>query len=234
MSITSRIAEIGGLPAGTLDDMFALMRAHYRNVGRAAFERDLAAKDRAILLFDDGRLCGFSTQVLFAHDFRGEAVRVVFSGDTIVDQAHWKSLALPVAWGRMMLGLLREAPDTPLYWLLTSKGFRTYRFLPVFFREFVPRSDRDAPARERELLRHLAAARFGPRFDPGTGILAARPEDQHLRADLAVIPESRRSDPHVAFFERANPGHARGDELVCLCRFEEANLTDFILQRLRP
>jgi len=32
-------------------------------------------------------------------------------------------------------------------------------------------------------------------------------------------------DPHVAFFVRRNPGHARGDELACLCELNESNLT---------
>jgi hypothetical protein len=32
-------------------------------------------------------------------------------------------------------------------------------------------------------------------------------------------------DPHVACFAARNPGHARGDELACLCELTESNLT---------
>ena len=48
------------------------------------------------------------------------------------------SLALPVAWGRLMLSLEEVGAGQHLYWLLTSKGYKTYRFLPVFFNEFYP------------------------------------------------------------------------------------------------
>jgi len=36
----------------------------------------------------------------------------------------------------------------------------------------------------------------------------------------------------VAFFKRMNPGHACGDELVCLTRFHPDNLTDYIRRQL--
>ena len=38
-------------------------------------------------------------------------------------------------------------------------------------------------------------------------------------------PERLQSDPHVAFFAARNPGHERGDELVCLCELGDDNLT---------
>ena len=99
---------------------------------------DLQAKQWVILLYDDNRLCGFSTQVVFDFPHEHRLTRILFSGDTIIDKHYWGSLALPVAWGRLMLLLQSSRPDTDLFWLLTSKGYKTYRFLPVFFHEFYP------------------------------------------------------------------------------------------------
>jgi hypothetical protein len=48
---------------------------------------------------------------------------------------------------------------------------------------------------------------------------------QVLRPNLRGIPEKRLHDPHVAFFARANPGHGKGDELVCLTEITSGNLT---------
>jgi hypothetical protein len=39
-------------------------------------------------------------------------------------------------------------------------------------------------------------------------------------------------DPHVAFFQKLNPGYAQGDELVCLARFHPDNLTPYIRRQL--
>lgn len=232
MTLEARIVEVGGLGPGKRREMFDLMARYYDNVTWTVFQGDLSTKQKVICLEEGGRLRGFSTQALFEHEFRGRAIRVVFSGDTIIERAYWRSLALPVAWGRMMLGLLDEEPERELYWLLTTKGYRTYRFLPVFFREYDPSRLREIPAERRELIGRLAGERFGARFDAGSGVLRAGEQAQRLQPRLAAVAPGRRANPDIAFFERANPGHARGDELVCLCRFERDNLTEFILRRL--
>jgi hypothetical protein len=111
-----------------------------------------------------------------------------------------------------------------LYWLLIASGFRTYRFLPVFFREFFPRYDRATPEAIRRVMHRLARQRFGSRYDPATGIVRFE-QPQMLKGSLRGISEIRMRDPHVAFFARANPDHGGGDELVCLAEVADRNLT---------
>ena len=45
-------------------------------------------------------------------------------------------------------------------------------------------------------------------------------------AKLAEIDAGRLRDPHVAFFQKMNPGHLRGDELVCLPEEFELKIND--------
>jgi hypothetical protein len=53
-----------------------------------------------------------------------------------------------------------------------------------------------------------------------------------LPGNGAVLPEvggltpARLQNPHVACFARLNPGHSRGDELVCLAEIHPDNFTD--------
>ncbi|HWB58829.1 MAG TPA: hypothetical protein VG733_05020, partial [Chthoniobacteraceae bacterium] len=110
------------------------------------------------------------------------------------------------------------------YWLFLTSGFRTYRFLPVFWREFHPRFDVPVPDEQKRLLDFLAAERYGAQYDAACGIVRfANP--QRLRDGLSGIPAGKTDDPHVAFFLEKNPGHAAGDELVCLCDLSAENLT---------
>ena len=51
-----------------------------------------------------------------------------------------------------MLALLDARPRAEFYWFLISKGYKTYRFLPLFFREFYPRHDAPTPAWAKEIL----------------------------------------------------------------------------------
>jgi hypothetical protein len=232
MELHAQTLPIGELCADTAEQMLELMRQYYDGVSASQFHADLRAKQWVILLHDRGRLRGFSTQLAFDHACAGRRVKLLFSGDTIIEKTCWGSLALPVAWGRLMLSLLAANPGMDLYWLLTSKGYKTYRFLPVFFREFFPCHSALTPAFERELLRSVARQRFGTSFESESGILRAPPGGQRLREGVADIDSRRLQDPHVAFFHKMNPGHARGDELVCLARFHPDNLTAYIRRQI--
>ena len=205
--------------------MFSLIGAHFTGVDRHTFDRDLDDKTGAILLEDDsGTLRGFSTIVAYESRAAGRPVAVVYSGDTIVERAWWGSPALARTWARAVRQLAPSDGQRDVYWLLLTSGFRTYRFLPVFFRDFTPRVNGPRGDSDAKLLEALAFERFGPQYDPPTGIVRLdRP--QVLAPDLLALPEGRLPDPHIAFFVQRNPGYVNGDELACLARISDDNLT---------
>lgn len=203
------------------DAMFALLSEHFDGVNRAQFERDLAEKNWVVEIRRDGRLLGFSTLLVTAGEHDGQALTAISSGDTIVAREAWGSPALARTWIAAVNQLRSHFPDRPCYWLLLTSGFRTYRFLPVFWREFFPRFDAPTPPRQQRLLDHLARLRYGAAFDASSGLVRF-PLPQRLRAPL---PAGRDADAHVAFFLARNPHHAAGDELVCITEIKDANLT---------
>lgn len=200
--------------------MFALLSQHFEGVTRAQFERDLAEKNWVVEIRRDGRLLGFSTLLVSEEQFDGRAFTAIYSGDTIVAPEAWGSPALARAWIAAVNHLRAAAPERPCHWLLLTSGFRTYRFLPVFWREFFPRHDAPTPPHARRLIDHLSRARYGDTYDATAGIVRF-PHPQRLRA----LPAERTGDEHVAFFLERNPGHAGGDELACITEISEANLT---------
>jgi hypothetical protein len=156
--------------------------------------------------------------------FDGEPITVLYSGDTIVAPEAWGTPALARAWIAGVNHVRTTIPGRRCFWLLLSSGFRTYRFLPVFWREFHPCHSAPVPAPAQRLLNQLACEGYGAQFDAESGIVRFA-EPQRLRGHLANVPEGRDQNPHVAFFLARNPGHARGDELVCLTEICETNLT---------
>lgn len=207
------------------EEMFALLTRHFDGVTRAQFDTDLAAKNWVIALRRDAQLVGFTTLRVTSSAFRGEPITAIYSGDTIVAPEAWGTPALARAWIAGVNRLRAESPSRRCYWLLLTSGFRTYRFLPVFWREFFPRYDAAPPTARRELIVHLAREGYGDHFDRATGIVRF-PRPQRLRGPLAAVPIGREANPHVAYFLARNPGHERGDELVCLTEISDANLTD--------
>jgi len=136
----------------------------------------------------------------------------------------WGSPVLARGWIALVRAIQTAHPTEPWYWLLLSSGFRTYRFLPVFWREFWPRHDAEMPADVRALMEDLAAHRFGTSYDATAGVVRFE-APQRLRDHLAAVPDGKAGDPHVRFFLDRNPGHADGDELVCLTELGDGNLT---------
>ena len=217
--------RVRDLDRGRRDAMFELFARSFEGARRERFETDLEEKNRALLLEGaGGRLRGFSTLLFYRVADRGEALNVVYSGDTIVAPEAWGSSVLASAWIAAVRRLDRDHPAARLVWLLIASGYRTYRFLPVFWREFFPRHDRPTPPETRELVERLARERFGDAYDPAAGVVRFA-EPQVLAGELRGIPRERLKNPDVAFFARSNPGHARGEELVCFTELAEHNLT---------
>lgn len=203
--------------------MFELLSRHFAGVTPVQFQRDLAEKNWVVLLERDSRLVGFSTILAYETSFEGEAVSVIYSGDTVVAPEAWNSPALSRAWIACVRELRQSYPRGKYYWLLLTSGFRTYRFLPVFWREFYPRFDALIPPDRKSLLDFLAKERFGPEYDLENGIVRfCRP--QQLRDRVNLIP-AKVSDPHISFFLKKNPGYVSGDELASLTELSDENLS---------
>jgi hypothetical protein len=227
MRLSARLVERKCLTAQDRAAMLALMQRHYDNVQPAVFYRDLAEKRWVIVIREPagGRLCGFSTQTILEAECDGQLIRALFSGDTIIDRQHWGDPALSHVWGQFALALIDRFDDALLYWLLLSQGYRTYRFLPLFFHEFYPRYDAQPPAGLDRVLDALAAPRYGAAYDAQAGIVRTHVRQYRLRRGIADVSPERLHDPHVRYFAERNPGHAGGDELCCLAPLTRENFT---------
>jgi hypothetical protein len=218
------------LTSGERDQMYALLDMYFANTSRARFEADLAEKDTIILLRDvsSNIIRGFSTLMRMTVHVDGREIAAVFSGDTIIHRDYWGETILSRIWAQTVFAevdrLSVERPEALVYWFLICSGYKTWRFLPVFFREFYPNAESATPAHLQGILDALGQAKFGEEYLPGEGIVRFRSATP-LRRGVADITDQRLHDPHVAFFARVNPGHDRGDELACLAALSRSNLT---------
>jgi hypothetical protein len=224
-SLTGRLVSRASLSAEQVGEMHELLDAHFDGVSFDVFEKDLGEKNWVILLEDGmGGIRGFSTLLLYRTAFEEHPISVLYSGDTIVDPDYWGSAVLPRTWIQSVNRLRSRHPGDRLFWLLISSGYRTYRFLPLFWKAFHPRHDSSTPAETRRLMNQIASERFGDAYDPADGVVRF-PRPQVLREELLAIPPGKLEDPHIAFFAERNPGYVHGDELVCLTEISAENLT---------
>jgi hypothetical protein len=226
-----------GLTAAERDRMYALLSAYFARTSRDRFEADLVEKESVVLLRDHhAEIQGFSTFMRIEASLAGadngadDGTDVVafFSGDTIVAQPYWGETTLSRLWSQAVFAeadrIVARRPSAQVYWFLICSGYKTFRFLPVFFRDFYPNPETGTPPGIKRVLDALGQAKFGEHYDASSGIVRF-PDAARLREGVAEVTEQRLRDPLVAFFASMNPGHAEGDELACLTRISRTNLT---------
>ncbi len=219
----ARFESVDKLPDRTRQAMAALYLRYYDGSNEMLFQSDLNRKTDALLVYSDNELVGFTTQELYHYHWRGQRIRVIYSGDTVVDQAHWGQQALAFSWIERAGQLKNENPDVPLYWFLIVKGHRTYRYLPAFSFSFYPHWSKDS-GDLKPLADALAVEKFGTDYNSEKGVIAFANSRGHLKEDYAYPTADEQSKDAVHYFLRRNPGYLMGHEMVCLCELSEQNL----------
>lgn len=227
--LTGTIHRPAELEAHQRTRMCALLNDFFENVSPAQFEADLAEKEWVFLFRDpQGAIQGFSTLMRLTVAIDGRPVVAVYSGDTIIHPDFWHELELPKIWGRHVFDLAADVhastPDATVYWFLISSGYKTYRFLPVFFQRFYPSYRQPTPPHIRRTIDALARYKFGEQYNAEAGIIRLA-DSAPLRQGVAEIDERRLKNRDIAFFVEKNPGHAAGEQLACLVEIELGNVT---------
>jgi hypothetical protein len=221
--LVASVCPVAGIDAPTIDAMYRLFSGNYDDVERQLFERDLLAKSHVVFVHDpSGTMRGFSTLVIWEMERSSGPVRLLFSGDTVIEPSFWGDRSFLIKWLETTGALYAEQPSVPLYWLLISMSPRTYRALPLFFRRYYP-----SPAGHHSialLAAEVGQAFFPERFDASRGLIVAAHLTGRLAPPLAVVPAKDRRRPEVQFFLSRNPAYADGDELICLARIQPTNI----------
>lgn len=219
----SVVVSIKDLPSDIIIQMTELYLDNYEGTTEALFRYDLAAKDEAIALYSGGELVGFTTLRVYTANHNGIPIRIVYSGDTIVDRQHWGQQELAFAWIARIGEIKAQAPNVPLYWFLLVKGHRTFKYLSVFGKSFHPHWQIDR-SDLKPLADQLAHASFGHDYNPVSGVVEFSESRGHLKPFIAEPTEEELAKEATRFFLRKNPGYRHGHELVCLCELESANM----------
>lgn len=201
-----------------IKQMYDLYASFYENTALDVFMHDLSQKSGVILVTrkSDEKVVGFSTLTCFDLRVEGRAVRGIFSGDTIIEPAYWGNNALATTFHRRVLIERLKKPLTPFYWFLISKGYKTYLLLTNNFYNYYP-NVRGGDARYRRVTEAYCEALFPEAFDRQRMVLDFGHDYVRLKGDVAEItPELKAANPHIAFFEQANPEWRRGTELPCV------------------
>ncbi len=216
--LNARFVPLNRIHIRQIHEMYTVFRAHYEYTDIETFMSDLSKKDGAIVLSeqDTGRIVGFSTIVTLDMGRHGSRGAGVFSGDTIIEPEYWGTRALHLAFVRYIVRQKLRKPLTPIFWLLISKGYKTYLLMANNFEKYYPHPENRCPDME-PLVKSYCDALFPGHYNPGTGVLDFGERAQRLKNGVAGVSEELvREVPKVRFFQERNPTWNRGTELPCI------------------
>lgn len=220
----NEVRAVADIAPADLEEYYSLFETAFE-ASEDGFINDFLEKDYVLEIRRHGQLVAFST-LRVLHPEPG--VRLLFSGDTFSAETSRAGQALPALWAQFVFNELPKEPNSADYWLLLCSGYRTYRILPTFFRNFVP-----------------SVPPLGSQ-DPAHTAALAKLENERERWGKALFAENYRNgaviprwatplrapeppvrlanDLHVQAFLKWNPGYRQGHELVCLVPLERENL----------
>ena len=198
--------------------MFDLFKQYYADVDQESFLKDLSEKNFIILLWDKNQrqkeyLFGFST-ILKKH--LEEKGILIFSGDTVVDKAHWGTKLLQKAFTQVLLRQRLKHPFTPLYWMLISKGFKTYLLMRRNFPVSFPNPISNFDQKYFLIWKNFYQNRYSQFFNPNTYLIDFDESRGRVKEILAQPTDVALKNKDVEYFVKTNSRYAEGVELACI------------------
>jgi len=217
------ILEIKELCNEDIAVMYKLMDEFYDNMTLEYFIKDLKEKDYCIILRDNLKIIqGFSTQKIIEVDVDDKKVHGVFSGDTIIHSDYWGSFELHKAFAKFFFDYGEKYDE--FYWFLISKGYKTYKMLPAFFKKSYPSYKEQAPKYIQDIMNAFGNASYPEEFDEESGVIKYKHVKDKLKEGVADIDDKKLRDKHIKYFVEINPTYIDGNDLVCLAKMEKDNL----------
>lgn len=220
--------------------MFRVFERYYKDVSWEQFIEDLSDKQSLFMVIEEGlaggRIVGFSTnwkRTLALSD--GRRATFLFSGDTVVEKEYWGTRLLQMAFFWYILRAKLASPFSPVYWMLISKGYKTYLMMRSNFPNSFPSAEGSIDASTRAVIDEFYSRRFGAAYQPETGLIAFDTPHGAVKEGIAAPPPQLASDPEVRFFMKANPRYQEGVELACLAQVRFSDFPRHLLKYfLRP
>lgn len=225
------VQPVAAIVSPTWDEIWALTRTYY-DTDRGYAEGRLKEHQRIALFRTRGEaaLIGMASMDVYPVVFGGRSLAVIFTSHVLIREQHRGQNLIQRLGLRTFLQTRLRYPLRPIYWFFDTFSCKSYLLLSRNLREYWPRHDRPTPQWEQGLIDHLAAQAYGAAWQPQRGVVA-RSGKKRLRPETA--PLGGGGGPDLEFFARANPGHADGDMLACLCPLTAANWLSIGLRALR-
>jgi hypothetical protein len=221
--VTSDIFATTALTASVWNEIWTLTAAFF-DTDRAYAESKLK-EHQLIALFrtkNEGALIGMASMDVYPVVFQGRRLAIIYTVHVLLQEEYRGHNLIQRLGLRVFLKTRLKFPFRSIYWFFDTYSYKGYLLLPRNFKKFWPHPEHAMPEQERALRDHLALRTYGSAWRPQRGIVL-RSAQKRMKPDVARLNLNIPLNPELKFFSQANPDHAEGDMLVCLCPLTISN-----------
>jgi len=234
--LTTRFYSIKRISVPRLLEMHKLFIQYYNNADLQTFTTDMAEKTGVFILEEktSKRIVGFSTWTEMEVEEGNQKALGIFSGDTVVDKSYWGNKDLHKSFAKKLFTTKLMNPNRSVFWLLISKGYKTYLLLTNNFHQFYP-CHKVHNEKLESIVDEYCTQLYPLAYCQQSRLLNFGDEYQNLRDGVAgITPEMKERNQDIRHFEKLNPTWEKGTELPCAGEVTISMLLDFMSRNMVP
>lgn len=217
-----------------LSEMYHLFEKYYVDISYEQFIEDLNEKTHVMFIRNEHNvLVGFSTIFKKKMPDVGRGT-FLYSGDTVIREDYWGTKYLQMAFFYFILRAKIASPFEPVYWMLISKGYKTYMMMKRNFISCWPRKEGSTPSRFKGVQDRFYREKFGTAYKAEKDLIIFEKSKGAVKGDIAAPSEESRKDLDIQFFLKKNPNYPEGEELTCITEILWKDLTFHVLKYFIP
>lgn len=226
--------SVTNLDQKLIQEMYHLFENYYVDISFDQFVADLSEKTHVLFIRNEqNALVGFSTI------FRKKLPEVapgtfLFSGDTVIRQDFWGTKYLQKAFFYFILKTKLQSPFQPVYWMLISKGFKTYLMMKRNFISCWPRREGKTPSKLKQVQDRFYHLKFGNDYHAQKDLIIFEKSKGAVKGDMAAPTSESLKELDIQFFLKKNPNYTEGEELSCITEILWKDFTFHVIKYFIP
>ncbi|MFT7371773.1 MAG: hypothetical protein ACI9T9_000452 [Oleiphilaceae bacterium] len=218
IKITACFKKIQYISILQLLEMHRVFVQYYHNANLHNFVTDMGKKTGVIILQEKNtkKIIGFSTWTEL-NIIKGDKKSIgIFSGDTVVEKEYWGNKELQKTFVKQLLKTKIKNPKTSVFWLLISKGYKTYLLLTNNFPKHYP-SHKKNNIKLESIVDEYCEQLYPDAYNKDDRLLNFGDDYQYLKDDVAdITPDMTDENLDIRHFTKLNPSWQQGTELPCV------------------
>ena len=187
-------------------------------VGGVEFLERFMNFDQVVFIRDSksGIIVGGSGFRIRTFDLKNnKTVKTIYLGQSYILPEYRGRKLMSLSYTQVVLDCKKKHPFRQIWFWMDALSYKPYLIMANQMREYYPSSFRKTPDWVKDLRSKVGLYYYMSLYDDVTGVV--KKKERRLKPSEGKIRQNDLNNPFIRFYLRLNPGHVRGEGLLCVC-----------------